>query len=126
MLKILGSKNEMFPFQWYTVLTVCMVNWKISDFIITTWKVSKYGVFSGSYFPVIGLNTAKYGPEKRRIWTLFTQCKRCSLLCLKNKNLKCRFATVSHTRIHYSQGKFFYSLYCTIFNTTVAHLYKKA
>ena len=28
------------------------------------WKVSKYGVFAGPYFPVFGLNTGKYGPEK--------------------------------------------------------------
>ena len=27
-------------------------------------KVSKYGVFSGPYFPVFGLDTVKYGPEK--------------------------------------------------------------
>ena len=33
------------------------------------WKVSKYGVISGPYFPVFGLNTGKYGPEI----TLFTQ-----------------------------------------------------
>ena len=26
-------------------------------------KVSKYGVISGPYFPVFGLNTGKYGPE---------------------------------------------------------------
>ena len=32
----------------------------------TAWKVSKYGGFSGPYFPVLG-------PEKIRIWTLFTQ-----------------------------------------------------
>ena len=43
--------------------------------IYTAWKVSKYGVFSGPYFPAFGLNTerycsifspntAKYGPEK--------------------------------------------------------------
>ena len=31
---------------------------------ITTKKVSKYGVFSGPYFPVFGRNTGKYGPEK--------------------------------------------------------------
>ena len=51
----------------------------------TAWKVSKYGVISGPYFLVFGLNTetfgvnlciqskyrGKYGPE---IWTLFTQC----------------------------------------------------
>ena len=29
----------------------------------TGWKVSKYGVISGPYFPVFGLNTGKYGPE---------------------------------------------------------------
>ena len=26
----------------------------------TTWKVSKYGVISGPYFPVFGLNTEIY------------------------------------------------------------------
>ena len=26
--------------------------------------MSKYGVFSDRYFPVFGLNTEKYGPEK--------------------------------------------------------------
>ena len=30
----------------------------------TAWKWSKYGVSSGPYFPVFGLNTGKYGPEK--------------------------------------------------------------
>ena len=28
----------------------------------TAWKVSKYGVLSGPYFPVFGLNTEKYRP----------------------------------------------------------------
>ena len=32
--------------------------------INTAWKVSKYGVSSGPYFPVFALNTEKYGPEK--------------------------------------------------------------
>ena len=27
----------------------------------TAWKVSKYEVFLGLYFPVFGLNTGKYG-----------------------------------------------------------------
>ena len=27
-------------------------------------KVSKYGVFSGPYFPAFSPNTGKYGPEK--------------------------------------------------------------
>ena len=30
----------------------------------TAWNVSKYGVFSGSYFPVFSPNTGKYTPEK--------------------------------------------------------------
>ena len=29
----------------------------------TGWKVSKYAVISGPYFPVFGLNTKKYEPE---------------------------------------------------------------
>ena len=35
--------------------------WNFND--STAWKVSKYGVISGPYFPVFGLNTGKYGPE---------------------------------------------------------------
>ena len=39
---------------------------------LTAWKLSKYGVFSGSYFPAFRMNTeryeisneGKYGPEK--------------------------------------------------------------
>ena len=30
----------------------------------TARKVSRYGIFSGPYFPAFGLNTGKYGPEK--------------------------------------------------------------
>ena len=40
--------------------------------IYTAWKVSIYGVFSGPYFPVFGLNTEIYW-KKPCIWTLFTQ-----------------------------------------------------
>ena len=29
----------------------------------TVWKVSKYGTISDPYFPLLGLNTGKYGPE---------------------------------------------------------------
>ena len=31
---------------------------------ITAWKVFKYGVFSGPYFPVCSPNTGKYGSQK--------------------------------------------------------------
>ena len=30
----------------------------------TARKMPIYGVFSGPYFPVFGLNTGKYGPEE--------------------------------------------------------------
>ena len=32
-------------------------------FALTARKLSKYGVTSGPYFPVFGLNIGKYGPE---------------------------------------------------------------
>ena len=53
--------------------------WKL----LTAWKVSKYGVFSGRLFPEFGLNTERYevsvrtwentDQKKLRIRTLFTQ-----------------------------------------------------
>ena len=46
----------------------------------TAWKVPKYAVFSGPYFPVVGLNTPysvqiKENKDQKKlcIWTLFTQ-----------------------------------------------------
>ena len=33
--------------------------------------MSKYGVISGPYFPVFGLNTEKYGPEKSPYFDTF-------------------------------------------------------
>ena len=37
----------------------------------TVWKVSKYKVISGPYFPVIELNTDIYGPEKNSVFGHF-------------------------------------------------------
>ena len=34
-------------------------NWNLR-LTYTAWKVSKYGVFSGPYFPAFGLNTERY------------------------------------------------------------------
>ena len=54
--------------------------WQLSKFM--TWKVSKYRVFSGPYFPAFGLNTERCIQfecgkirikKKLRISTLFTQ-----------------------------------------------------
>ena len=42
---------------------------------VTAWRVSKYGVFSGPYFPVFGLNTEIYRvnlriqSKYRKIWS---------------------------------------------------------
>ena len=38
---------------------------------ITAWKVSKYWVFSGQYFPVFELHRRKYEPEKTPYWNGF-------------------------------------------------------
>ena len=44
-------------------------------FSFTAWKVSKYGPFSGPYFPVFRLNKKIYSVIRRFIiWTLFTPC----------------------------------------------------
>ena len=52
--------------------------------INTARKVSKYGVFSGPYFSVFGLNTGKYGPKKLRIWIFFTQWnQKLLVICLR-------------------------------------------
>ena len=38
--------------------------WELT-FVVTAWKVSKYGFFSGPYFPAFGLNTVKYSVSLR-------------------------------------------------------------
>ena len=45
--------------------------------------------FSSPYFTVFGRNTGKWGPEKLRIWTFFTQCELISApeKCLLNISL---------------------------------------
>ena len=48
---------------------VCVI-W-LSVFFITVWKVSKYGVISGPYFPVFALNTGKHGPEINQYLDIF-------------------------------------------------------
>ena len=43
---------------WFPV-NVTMKRWN-SWTVSLAWKVSKYGAFSGPYFPVFGLNTKRY------------------------------------------------------------------
>ena len=45
------------------VLAEKMKKKKLTLGMSTAWKVSKYGVISGSCFPIFGLNTGKYEPE---------------------------------------------------------------
>ena len=51
----------------------------------TPWKLSKDGVFSGPYFPVFGLNTGKWGPEK----TLYSDTFRSDYFLVQEKRPFC-------------------------------------
>ena len=66
--------NHSFNRQPFTNTTLRWLAWLIGFYgrifynliiiINTARKVSNYGVFSGPYFPLLRLNTGKYGPEK--------------------------------------------------------------
>ena len=61
---------------------------------MTAWKVSKYGVFSGPYFLVLGKYFQKSTDKKElRIWTLLTQClwKIFLTMIIFSNNLSCNF-----------------------------------
>ena len=58
--------------------------WRSTLDLNTTWKVSVFGVFLSIFSPIAG----KYGPEKLRIQTLFTQC---------NALKKCLYSTIKFT-----------------------------
>ena len=63
--------------------------------VCTERKGSKYGVFSGPYFPKFGLNTGKYGPEKTPYLDTFHAVMRFkqkkhpsySIICNKQQNV---------------------------------------
>ena len=57
--------DHFFSVIWSLDLTLIVKRWiysaqKFSIVFNTAWKVSKYGVFSGPYFPPFGLNTERY------------------------------------------------------------------
>ena len=58
------------------------------------WKVFKYGVISGPYFPVYGLkfspNTGKYGPETTPYLDTFhaVNCSATAILVWRSKQVK--------------------------------------
>ena len=53
----------------------------------TAWKVSQYGVISGPYLPVFGLNTEIYGPEI----TLHLDNFHAAIICAIVACLACSF-----------------------------------
>ena len=66
-----GLKTKFFSKSlfWSTSYCVSEVRFALDTF--TAWKVSKYGVISGPYFPVFSPNTGKYGPEITRYLDTF-------------------------------------------------------
>ena len=54
-----GKKFKEEPKRWVKLI----LNLSAKTYLHTVWKVSKYGVISGPYLPVFGLNTGKYRPE---------------------------------------------------------------
>ena len=43
------------------IISIILKRVKLKYEVSTAWKVFKYGVISGPYFPVSGLNTERYG-----------------------------------------------------------------
>ena len=87
------SRSSIHLARHYSMFFTFLCEGKGSWTINTAWKASKYAVFSGPYFPVIGLNTeiyainlrikAKYTKirtRKNSVFGHFTQCKitKCS------------------------------------------------
>ena len=50
---------------WIMHVVTIFESTKIDTVVYTAWKVSKYGVFSGPYFPTFGLNTDRYSVSLR-------------------------------------------------------------
>ena len=67
--------------QYFYFLIFIIKSTLIIDY--TAWKVSKYGVIYGSYFPAANLKTGKYGPEIAPYLDTF----HAVLLILLNKTL---------------------------------------
>ena len=59
LIPVITFGNTPFSLSWTFLL------------LYTASNVSKYGIFSGPYFPIFGLNTDQ---KKFHIWTLLTQC----------------------------------------------------
>ena len=61
----------------FKIRTSMELNWIIDLSLSIAYKNCVKSVqtrfFFWSVFHIFGMNTGKYGPEKNRIWTLFTQ-----------------------------------------------------
>ena len=84
--------------------------WKL----ITAWKVSKYRVISGSYFPEFGLNTQrylsvfspharKYGPQKTPYLDTFHALYEVNQLLYRSNQRRCFVKRLFLKIYHYSQ-----------------------
>ena len=78
----------------------------------TAWKVSRYGVFFGLYFPKFDLNSERYwiqntDQKKLRIWSIFSQGNKENLCILV---LDCVFFSLSvwFSMIQYIREKTFH------------------
>ena len=58
--------------------------------------MSKYGIFSGPYFPVFGPNTRKYGPKKTPYLDTFHTVDKLQI-CLINVNLYYQDVIFTHS-----------------------------
>ena len=85
------------------------------NYFYTAWKVFKNGVFSGPYFPVLGLNPERYSASLRiqsECWKIRTR-KKLHKVTIKNANFFV-LVVISEKILHWTtNGK--------VFNTMVSH-----
>ena len=68
IMKIVKSHDE-------SSLLIKGISETITNKANAAWKVSKYGVISGQHFPLFGLTTGKYGPERTLYFDTFHAVK---------------------------------------------------
>ena len=68
------------------------------------WKVSKYGVISGPYSPIFGLNTGEYGPE---ITSYLDTFRACIYLFTNAKSLMTHLSAKELMLLSYIMSMFF-------------------
>ena len=73
----------------------------IITYDLTAWKASKYGVFSGPYFPVFSPNTGKYGPGKAPYLDAFhaVSCVTTAAVFITHRELDYYLTAISNCRV---------------------------